>query len=108
MQREPVPDLAGAGLQLLRTQVALTPELMPAIRCIFSAARNDRLSLSPSLVVPATLEGHQGLAVFTSRADRYVRNFIELTMRGEQIARIRDFHHVPYFTSEARIECAQA
>lgn len=29
-------------------------------------------------------------------------------MRGEQIARIRDFHHVPYFTSEARIECAQA
>jgi hypothetical protein len=59
-------------------------------------------------VAPATLEGRQGLAVFTSRADRHIRNFIELTVSGEQIARIRDFYHVKYFTTEARIECAAA
>jgi len=54
-------------------------------------------------VVPATLEGREGLAVFTSPTDPHIRNFIELTVSGDQIARIRDFHHVRYFTSEARI-----
>lgn len=54
-------------------------------------------------MVPAILEGRQGLAVLASPNDRHVRNFIELTVSGDQIARIRDFHHVPYFTSEARI-----
>jgi RNA polymerase sigma-70 factor (ECF subfamily) len=54
-------------------------------------------------MVPAILEGRQGLAVLTSPHDRHVTNFIELTVTGGQIARIRDFYHVPYFTSEARI-----
>ena len=55
-------------------------------------------------MVPAMLEGRQGLAVFASRDDPRIRNFIELTVSGSQIARIRDFHHVPYFTREARID----
>jgi RNA polymerase sigma-70 factor (ECF subfamily) len=58
-------------------------------------------------VAPATLEGRQGLAVFASGSDRHIRNFIELTVSGGQIARIRDFHHVSYFTHEAAIECAE-
>ena len=59
-------------------------------------------------VVPAILEGRQGLAVLESPGDREAHNFIELTVSGHQIARIRDFHHVPYFTSEARIAWGEA
>lgn len=55
-------------------------------------------------MVPAILEGRQGVAVLDSPNDRYARNFIELTVSGDRIARIRDFHHVPYFMSEARID----
>jgi len=47
-------------------------------------------------VVPARLEGREGLAVFPSG------NFVELTVQGERIAMIRDFHHVPYLTAECQ------
>ena len=55
-------------------------------------------------MVPATLEGRQGLAVLTSSTDRHIKNFIEITVSGDRVAGIRDFHHVAYFTSEARID----
>jgi len=54
-------------------------------------------------VAPAKLEGREGLAVFAAPNDPHIKNFIELTVSGDQIARIRDFHHVRYFTREARI-----
>ena len=52
-------------------------------------------------VVPAVLDGRQGIAVLTGvGGDQPLRTFIELTVVGERIARIRDFHHVPYLLTE--------
>lgn len=47
-------------------------------------------------VVPARLDGREGLAVLPSD------NFVELTIQGDRIAKIRDFHHVPYLTAECQ------
>jgi RNA polymerase sigma-70 factor (ECF subfamily) len=54
-------------------------------------------------MVPARLEGREGLAVLRSQDSTQAINFIELTTDGEHIARIRDFHHVPYFVRDADI-----
>jgi RNA polymerase sigma factor (sigma-70 family) len=52
-------------------------------------------------VVPAVLDGRQGLAVLTGvGGEQRLRTFIELTVAGERIARIRDFHHVSYLMAE--------
>jgi hypothetical protein len=52
-------------------------------------------------VVPAVLDGRQGLAVLTGvDGEQRLRTFIELTVAGERIARIRDFHHVSYLMAE--------
>jgi RNA polymerase sigma factor (sigma-70 family) len=54
-------------------------------------------------MVPAILEGRQGLAVLPHARSEHAGNFIELTPAGGQIARIRDFHHVPYFMADAAV-----
>jgi RNA polymerase sigma factor (sigma-70 family) len=51
-------------------------------------------------MVPATLEGREGLAVLPSG------NFVELTVAGDRIAQIRDFHHIPYLTAECQPKIA--
>jgi RNA polymerase sigma factor (sigma-70 family) len=57
-------------------------------------------------MIPAHLEGREGLAVVTHAADRHVHSFIELTIGEDGIAGIRDFHHVAYFMQDARISLA--
>jgi RNA polymerase sigma factor (sigma-70 family) len=47
-------------------------------------------------MVPATLDGREGLLVLPSG------NFVELTVAGDRIAQIRDFHHIPYLTAECQ------
>lgn len=51
-------------------------------------------------VVPATLDGREGLAVLPSG------NFVEITVAGDRIAQIRDFHHIPYLTAECQPKIA--
>jgi RNA polymerase sigma factor (sigma-70 family) len=51
-------------------------------------------------VIPARFEGREGLLVLPTG------NFVELTIQGERIAQIRDFHHVPYLTAEYQPEIA--
>jgi len=58
-------------------------------------------------MVPARLDGREGLAVLTCPQSVRAINFIELTVQQEQIARIRDFHHVPYFTVDARMSLTE-
>jgi len=57
-------------------------------------------------MVPARLEGREGIAVLTSAQSVQVTNFVELTVHRDRIACIRDFHHVPYFTADAVIQRA--
>ncbi len=54
-------------------------------------------------VAPAWLDGREVLAVFQDEgtAPAY---FVELEIRGDRIAGIRDFRHVPYIAHEARFE----
>jgi RNA polymerase sigma factor (sigma-70 family) len=60
-------------------------------------------------MVPAILEGRQGLAVYPSAGHVPAghitvagpTNFIELVVRGHEIVQIRDFHHVPYIMADA-------
>jgi RNA polymerase sigma-70 factor (ECF subfamily) len=54
--------------------------------------------------VPGWLDGREVLAVFTGRGGTQPRYFVELTWRGEEVAGIRDFYHVPYIGRDARIE----
>ena len=51
-------------------------------------------------MVPATLDGREGLLVLPSG------NFVELTVAGDRIAQIRDFHHIPYLTAECQPKIA--
>jgi RNA polymerase sigma-70 factor (ECF subfamily) len=53
-------------------------------------------------MVPATLGGREGLLVLPSG------NFVELTVAGDRIAQIRDFHHIPYLTAECQPKIATA
>jgi RNA polymerase sigma factor (sigma-70 family) len=54
-------------------------------------------------MVPAKLEGREGLAVLAAAGSTRAANFIELTVKNGYIARIRDFHHVSYLTRDATI-----
>jgi RNA polymerase sigma-70 factor (ECF subfamily) len=54
--------------------------------------------------VPGWLDGREVLAVFTAASGPKPRYFVELTLRGEEVAGIRDFYHVPYIGRDARIE----
>jgi RNA polymerase sigma factor (sigma-70 family) len=58
-------------------------------------------------MVPAWLDGREGLAVLRSPNSVECVNFIELTRDGDHIAAIRDFHHVRYFTHDAAIVVAR-
>lgn len=64
---------------------------------------NNYANRSNWYMVAARLEGREGLAVLRSPESAQAINFIELTTEGEHIARIRDFHHVPYFIRDADI-----
>jgi RNA polymerase sigma-70 factor (ECF subfamily) len=57
-------------------------------------------------MVAARLDGREGLAVLPSAQSVRATNFIELTVHQDRIARIRDFHHIPYFTADAQIQHA--
>jgi RNA polymerase sigma-70 factor (ECF subfamily) len=57
-------------------------------------------------MVPARLDGREGLAVLPSEHGARAVNFIELTVHQDRIARIRDFHHVPYLTADAHLQRA--
>jgi RNA polymerase sigma-70 factor (ECF subfamily) len=59
-------------------------------------------------MVPARLDGREGVAVLASAHSARATNFIELTVDQDRIARIRDFHHVPYLTADADIQHAAA
>jgi RNA polymerase sigma factor (sigma-70 family) len=59
-------------------------------------------------MVPARLDGREGLAVLASAHGVRATNFIELTVHQDRIARIRDFHHVPYLTVDAAMQRARA
>ncbi len=61
-------------------------------------------SLQGWRVVPGWLDGREVLAVFRNAGDAQPRYFIELALRGEKVASIRDFFHVPYIGRDARIE----
>jgi RNA polymerase sigma-70 factor (ECF subfamily) len=52
------------------------------------------------------LDGHEVLAVFRNPADTRPNYFIELTLRGDRVAAIRDFRYVPYIGEEAEIMIA--
>jgi RNA polymerase sigma factor (sigma-70 family) len=54
-------------------------------------------------MVPAMLEGREGLAVLTCSDSERPINFIELVVQGDRVATIRDFYHVGYLTADARI-----
>jgi len=47
-------------------------------------------------VVPATLEGREGIVVLPSG------HFVALTIADDRIAQIRDFFHIPYLTRECQ------
>jgi RNA polymerase sigma-70 factor (ECF subfamily) len=53
---------------------------------------------------PGWLDGREVLAVFTGAGGVQPRYFVEVTLRGEGVALIRDFYHVPYIGTDARIE----
>ena len=54
-------------------------------------------------LAPAWLDGREVLAVFQDEGATPAY-FVELEVRGDQIAGIRDFRHVPYIAREARFE----
>ena len=54
-------------------------------------------------LAPARLDGREVLAVFRSPADARPGYFIELTLRDERVAGIRDFRYVSYIGREADI-----
>ena len=58
-------------------------------------------------LVPGWLDGREVLAVFTAAGGGQARYFVELTLRGDEVALIRDFYHVPYITRDARIEVVE-
>ena len=55
-------------------------------------------------LVPGWLDGREVLAVFTASGGVQPRYFVELTFRGDGVAAIRDFYHVPYIGRDARID----
>ena len=59
-------------------------------------------------LVPGWLVGREVLAVFRNPEDARPGYFIELSLRGDQVATIRDFRYVPYVGREAEIVLAVA
>jgi hypothetical protein len=76
-------------------------------RAAGAARRLAFTSTTMTAAPPARLDGREGLAVLTCPQSVRAINFIELTVHQEQIARIRDFHHVPYFTMDARMSLTE-
>jgi RNA polymerase sigma-70 factor (ECF subfamily) len=58
-------------------------------------------------LVPGWLDGREVLAVFTAAGGVQPRYFVELRLRGDEVASIRDFYHVPYIGRDARIEVVE-
>ncbi|HEX2672484.1 MAG TPA: RNA polymerase sigma factor [Polyangiaceae bacterium] len=56
-------------------------------------------------VAPGLLDQREVLAVFRADPAR-LSYFIEVTVEGEHVRSIRDFHHVPYVANEARVALA--
>jgi RNA polymerase sigma-70 factor (ECF subfamily) len=59
-------------------------------------------------LVPGWLVGREVLAVFRNQGDTRPGYFIELSLRGDLVAAIRDFRYVPYVGHEAEIVLAAA
>jgi RNA polymerase sigma factor (sigma-70 family) len=57
---------------------------------------------------PGWLEGQEVVLVSTSPAETQPRYFIQLTIRDQQVAAIRDFRYVPYIAREATFAFAPA
>jgi len=57
-------------------------------------------------LVPAWVEGREAIAVFRDPTHPQPGYFIELTLRGQQVAAIRDFRYVPYIARDAVIVLA--
>jgi RNA polymerase sigma factor (sigma-70 family) len=57
-------------------------------------------------MVPAWLDGTEGLAVVAHAGDLQVLHFIALESEAGAISAIQDFYHVPYFTAHAQIRFA--
>ena len=58
-------------------------------------------------LVPGWLDGREVLAVFRSRGEARPGYFIELTLRGERVAAIRDFCYVSYIGQDTEIVLTQ-
>src|SRR5262249_12900531 len=54
-------------------------------------------------LVPGWLDAREVLAVFRNQADPRPGYFIELTLREDRVAAIRDFRYVPYIARDANI-----
>src|SRR5262249_15849704 len=50
-------------------------------------------------LAPAWLDGRQVLAAFLDGSDAKPRYFIEVGVKGDRIASIRDYFHVPYIVA---------
>jgi RNA polymerase sigma factor (sigma-70 family) len=55
-------------------------------------------------LAPAWLEGREVLAVFRGAEDQRPSYFVELQLRGDRIALIRDYRYVPYIAEDASFE----
>jgi RNA polymerase sigma-70 factor (ECF subfamily) len=55
-------------------------------------------------LVPGTLEGRAALGMHSPRDAPYPSNFVFVEWRGDRIALIRDFRHVPYIADEVAFE----
>jgi hypothetical protein len=54
-------------------------------------------------LVPAWVEGREVVGVVRPGADERAGYFVELTIEGDQIRRIKDFRYVPYILRDAAI-----
>src|SRR5262249_19680436 len=60
-------------------------------------------SRSSWYMVPAILEGREGLAVLATPDSAHPSNFVQLIVAGDRIATIRDYHHIPYLIAGADV-----
>jgi RNA polymerase sigma-70 factor (ECF subfamily) len=63
-------------------------------------------SISGWRLIPGRLEGREVLSVFLDPRKAQPSYFIELTLKGDRVAVIRDFRYVPYVMREGPIELA--
>ena len=77
---------------------------------ILDGAHGGRLRLFrlvPWRLVPGWIDGREVLAVFRNHGEARPDYFIELTLRGERVAAIRDFRYVSYTGQDAEIVLTQ-